>query len=1450
MAAATFEYYDGSSWEKVDNYISLNYKDILHRPQYITIRVVNSNSTLNSEQNKFKKYQKIRVKDTNTDNYIFYGKISNIKPDYDNQIGQILQIEANDNLIELLYNSINQNVEYTGNTNRSDVIKHIINGAPMTWDSNDTPFIRHASRVIDDDNNIINNIDTNNNVNLSDTPAAANQLSKSFSGAKKNALRVIEELALEEPLNNGLFSYDYFLDNSFSGDNPVPSFNYFPRGSSPPANNSLILRFRGDNSGTNVIKIKPDYNFRDHADEIITKVRYTYVTFEDDSTTGEEQEVVHTEYAILIKHSSTTTLNVDDEITWGTNNKAIVLRSVDNTTTLITPEIDSSGNINETWLNSISGQLLTSHSGVTVNTINVTTPGSIREVIEQDIEHIVENYETSAKEEVIDKVSQILNQSRDVVKRGRVNVVSYPFFGFTMLRSGMVVKIENVPSVTDQHAVVVSIDYVEGRGVQQTEIELLLHEDGTGISLPKNLLNTLINRSEDSRFQTIGATGRNSFINPIREIKGWEYSGNFYPSESNKDGAIGWTTGTLTLGNGKEFTGIVAGTAPSPESDDLSSDTLTYIYFDAGEYDESDDATKIFQYSTLRSEAFDDNHIQIAWARGSAPYVQFRMLGHPWSAQIAQPFSESLFGHTINLDFVKTSQYVVSWTTPSGENSIELASGTTFNIINDNFNVETDIDSNIDSAEKVGRRYFIYFHEEDLTILQITSDLNDSVESGNILLATFKIGEDSASSVVTKYNGGNQVVIDGGFIAAGTISANEIVANTISAAQIRASTITADRLASDLILSSRVIVAPDYNILSTTDNSITNSSRIEIFAAREGVTGNIGIVGYAGDGLNAAVEQFRLDAREGAFIASAGNSGNLRIDATGMQIFDGSSNSILHIYNRPQSLFGSLAKEGVIYVGKNNDDDNKVVIDSSEISILGERNYIRFYNSTNSPISGITVPSDSVAMGIVLDDFIFSKTNLSSLNLNIGFNDVVINADNNLSITSDNIVNILEDNDDNYTSGHLLRIIGDLEVTGDINITGDITTIFGQFVPINTNSEVTISLIPAVGNENIGGENDTWNNIYATRVNSISIYPIAEPGITNLLGSTGSNRWGGLFVQNINMNGTLTQGTHTLSVNTLNFVMSGGLSISGSLSVTGGLNSMLPAVAGASSLGSSTSRFNNVYANNIRGTNVFIGANNITNLFAEDNHEHVLADITDFIVNTISGDLIVTGTLTVGNATTIVPSSSLSDLGSPSSPWMDIYGGTLRGDTLRVDSIFVEGSDYTNHAHTVSDIIFDSSLIPAVGNENIGSDDNTWNNIYAVGINSLGIMPIIQDGVINSLGSSSNRWGRLFIEDINMSGDLIVDDITLGSGSRISGSLIPNNNTYNLGNRSLGLRWSKIYVSNIELSNSLPSTNNPRVSSNLYKSDHLLFQYQVASENAYNAISNKYNHILYWWEED
>ncbi len=429
MAASTFEYLDSGTWTNEPNYIRMTLTDTLYLPMTLNVTIANHTSNVpNSRESVYKRFQKVRVIEGNSERIIFYGKIEKIDSSYEaNAYGQTIELICNNNLHELSNQEMNEDGKYTGTPTISSIVEDIINGG--TGDE----FTAHAWQGSP------LNIGTTDTAKFvaSGSTLAASEGTKNFTGSSKSPLRVIEEFALNDPQttpNTHLVGHEYFLDNEFdalasnSTGNAIPDFNYHSRGTVPetPATNGLTFQYKGAN-GNLIRPVFPNYTFPRRADEIVTKVRVDYVTGNENGYAPSSQNL------ILINHGATSggNFSVGNTVTWDSASKTAYVKKVfsDNLAVIIGPENPTTGVLSSTWLDTISGftDFTNATATATVNATTATLPGSIRETLEQDVQMVVQQFESELLTEAVNRAAEVLQHGGDVVTRGNLSIHRWPY---------------------------------------------------------------------------------------------------------------------------------------------------------------------------------------------------------------------------------------------------------------------------------------------------------------------------------------------------------------------------------------------------------------------------------------------------------------------------------------------------------------------------------------------------------------------------------------------------------------------------------------------------------------------------------------------------------------------------------------------------------------------------------------------------------------------------------------------------------------------------------------------------------------------------------------------------------------------------------------------------------------------------------------------------------------
>lgn len=480
MPSSTFQYWTGSSWTTETNLISFNVVDELYMPMSAEIFVGNFGSnTSNSREDVYSDYQRVRLIEGNTSEILFYGKIERINSDYDPTYGQVVKIQAKDNLNELAKRVVN--TDYSGFTTRSSLISQIIS-----------------------DHSFSGNINTSDGTKFETSATEpANKINSRFLNAGKSALKAITDLAREE-VTNGDFAWDFYLDTTFSGNTPVPDMHFFQRGTRPsggPSSNGLTLRFQGT-EGNQTRAIFPDFSFPRESREIKTRVRIEYVN---------ENRIPQTKIVTIINHGAVTgTFTSGETIEWNAGADSAVVEYVDEQSNGYMTISGWSQTANLPGA-TITGQ--SSGASTTLNSATATPPGVPVEKYEQDIEVIIRGYDVERDEEANQRAADILRSSVDEIIRGRLKILRWPYYTIlgtdTLVRTGHSVRIENLPAgtgISNQNAVVTRIAYDEGPGMQHSEINVLLHTNGRGGAEPSPLKNR-IDKEEEASWQTPGQVG-------------------------------------------------------------------------------------------------------------------------------------------------------------------------------------------------------------------------------------------------------------------------------------------------------------------------------------------------------------------------------------------------------------------------------------------------------------------------------------------------------------------------------------------------------------------------------------------------------------------------------------------------------------------------------------------------------------------------------------------------------------------------------------------------------------------------------------------------------------------------------------------------------------------------------------------------------------------------------
>ena len=408
--ALTLQRWTGAAWSAEANLVRTTITDSLYLPMQVEATIADPGNTLEGNYSNYTRVRIIETFNTTTtidDRILFYGKVEHVAPEFDPSYGQVIRIKASDNLNELAKRKVASS--YTGNITRSALISSIISGHATTVSGTPNIATNDAQKFV-----------------TSLFVEAATVLDNNYKNSSVSALRAIYDLAKEDPIdaNRTGFGNVFYLDSYFSGNDPIPDLHYFPRGGRPSGGASargLTVQY-GLAAETNSARaMLPDYEFPRAPRELVTRVR---VEFADTSNVVQDREF------ILINHANPTVggpFTGLDTLSWAGPSEAYVelAGGIPGGNWLLI-----SGRGNTTWLNAISGLVISGSSSGTVATVNTTSstpPGSLREVIQQDIEATNQNYELKNMAEARALALRILYQGGNTITRGRFKVIRWPW---------------------------------------------------------------------------------------------------------------------------------------------------------------------------------------------------------------------------------------------------------------------------------------------------------------------------------------------------------------------------------------------------------------------------------------------------------------------------------------------------------------------------------------------------------------------------------------------------------------------------------------------------------------------------------------------------------------------------------------------------------------------------------------------------------------------------------------------------------------------------------------------------------------------------------------------------------------------------------------------------------------------------------------------------------------
>ena len=401
--ASTLERWNGSAWVAETKLIRFTLVDSLYLPMFLEVSISNGHGVA---QANYAEFQRVRLKENQTNRFIFYGRVYNIEPIWDSIYGQTLLLVAQDNLQELFNRTID--TSHLGFTRRSELIKDIVD-----------------SYIFDPDN--LGHADTQK-FETSEILQAASDLNLNYAASGWSALRAIYEIAREDPIDTDFTRYGYvfYADQDFTITINDAQLHYFKRGDRPsggPSTHGLTVEYTGSD-GDLTRAMMPEYNFPRRGQELVTLATVQYK-----DNLGRDQFLK----GMIINHGSVTNgpFSAGSIVTWGGGSARI--EQVGSTYLVVGPD-----NIRNTdYLNNVSGQTLT--SGSTTAEANASTddpPGSLREALGLDKEIVIRDYSIQFLSEARSRLSETLHHGGNTVQKGNFKIFRWPYYAVTGSHTG------------------------------------------------------------------------------------------------------------------------------------------------------------------------------------------------------------------------------------------------------------------------------------------------------------------------------------------------------------------------------------------------------------------------------------------------------------------------------------------------------------------------------------------------------------------------------------------------------------------------------------------------------------------------------------------------------------------------------------------------------------------------------------------------------------------------------------------------------------------------------------------------------------------------------------------------------------------------------------------------------------------------------------------------------
>lgn len=528
-------------WVSEPNRIRHTYTDIRGYPASAEITVC---SPQDVAKDTYKDYQKIRLKDSDSGLYYFYGKIESGDSAFDPAYGQVITLLARDNLAELLkvvdrniasiqrrgravpgpegvHNGANNTASLTdttknfvalgvqvGNTllNVTDGSQTIITSIATTTNPNDTLVGVLAGGTENDWDNVAPDIYevepggminliveglvySSSSINTADaskfkTSAVLENfhvLDSKFVGSGKTGLKAIQDFANEDPWDATPTGFGYDYYLDTTFSSSTPApAMHYFKRATIPAAPVATNGLTIELNATETTQKRS--MFMDYYFPTATKELITQVrvSYVDSSQTAQEKVI----YLIDVGNRVNAPFIIGSVVTGGTSGTTAIV------------EYDGSSFL---CISSVTSPYIwTIGETITNGARTASVNRSPRQTYGRDIELVLRGYEATSIHEVRAKAAQLLYHGGNTITRGTFKVAKLPYFSiagvYTQVRVGHLIHVVNSNLGITADMMVTKITYDEGPGIQFSEIEVLAQ--GRGIGTEKGIVEALEERNQ------------------------------------------------------------------------------------------------------------------------------------------------------------------------------------------------------------------------------------------------------------------------------------------------------------------------------------------------------------------------------------------------------------------------------------------------------------------------------------------------------------------------------------------------------------------------------------------------------------------------------------------------------------------------------------------------------------------------------------------------------------------------------------------------------------------------------------------------------------------------------------------------------------------------------------------------------------------------------------------